>query len=368
MRRIAFNRKLLLIIAFVVIAVSSACTSGGGGNATPTSVVPTLIPATAPSTAAVTETASGELVVCRPYQCELPVFWKLGPNGPEVLSLSVTPGQSYDATAATGRLLYATKFPDHGAGPGNLSVGDLWWADVRTGETRPILQEEVVVKAFWAPNGQDFAYVRATPETYELRWHTAAGEDRLLAKDVAITFSVSPAGDQVAFTRESRYNVPGTPGFYVVDIASGQERQISDADRAGVGGLTDVPIWSMDGKHIVLPVSSQQFNALVIADTDGSRSAQLSLSPEAAAVIDTNLLVVSFWHPDGAHLVGSLLPGMGGRPGEVLLLSLNPGLDTIVSADVLAGEDSLAVSWDKPGASLWIRIPDNILKNVPVNQ
>jgi hypothetical protein len=360
----AFTRIFLSILVLVVTATSSACTASRGATVTPTDTAVTL-PTQAPTDTQPPEIVSTELVVCSSYLCSMPAIWNVGPNGPEALSLSISPGLSYDATAATGRLLYSTKYPDHGAGPGNVSAGDLWWLDVRTSQIRPLIPDEVVVEAAWAPNGQNFAYVRATPETYELHWYTAFGEDKLLAKDVAFTFSVSPAGNQVAFTRESGYNVGGTPGLYVVDIATGEERQISSVDRAGMGSTFDLPIWSPDGKHILLPVIGQG-SSWLIAATDGTGSTPLNISPEVSAAFPGYDPFFVLWHPDGVHLVGSIFSGMGGGPTKILLYGLNPTLDTITSATVLKDDDSIAVSWDKPGASLWIRSPDGLLENLPV--
>lgn len=365
-----YPRKLILILPLLLVILTSACTAPENATSTPTNPIATestqvLVPTQATPATQTPEQSSSELVACSPYLCANPEFWKLGSNGPESLPLAIAPGVSYDATATTGRVLYKTKSPDQGVGPGNLSVGDLWWLDVRSGQTRAIFTDENVVEAACAPDGQNFAYVRATPETYELHWYTATGEDKLLAKDVAFTFSVSPAGNQVAFTRESNYNIGGTPGLYVVDIASGQERQISTVDRAGMGSVADQPIWSPDGSHILLPVASD-VNTWIVAATDGSQTTQLNFSPEVTTALNNYSVGFVLWHPDGIHLVGSSFPGMQGGPSKVMLFSLNPALDTVISAKVLREDDSIVVGWNKPGESLWVRTMDGKLEDVPV--
>ncbi|MCB8939382.1 MAG: hypothetical protein H6655_13295 [Ardenticatenaceae bacterium] len=152
-----------------------------------------------------------------------------------------------DYAVATDRLLAWTF--GGGAGPGNLAVGQLFIVNVATEEVEIVADN--VVSAGWAPNGLDFAYILATPETYELRWRTAAGEDKLLAVDVPHTLKVSPDGRFVAFTRESWYEVDGTPpGLYVVEIETGIETQISPLDRAGYGGTG--LYWKPDGSHVFL--------------------------------------------------------------------------------------------------------------------
>ncbi|MAT99658.1 MAG: hypothetical protein CL608_21155 [Anaerolineaceae bacterium] len=166
------------------------------------------------------------------------------------------PGGTYstdsDYAPATNRLL-AWRFAG-GAGPGHIAVGSLAIIDVAT-EDEQVMVAENVVAAGWAPNGLDFAYILATPETYELRWRTPDGDDQLLAVDVPHSLRVSPDGRFVAFTRESHYEVPNTPpGLYVVDIETGVETQISPLDRAGYGGtgLYWKPHWTPDGSQVFL--------------------------------------------------------------------------------------------------------------------
>ncbi|MBK7893430.1 MAG: hypothetical protein IPJ90_00715 [Anaerolineaceae bacterium] len=154
-----------------------------------------------------------------------------------------------DYALATDRLI-AWQFAG-GAGPGNLAVGQLFIVNVATEEVEIVADN--VVSAGWAPNGLDFAYILATDETYELRWRTAAGEDKLLAVDVPHTLKVSPDGRFVAFTRESWYEVDGTPaGLYVVEIETGSETQVSPLDRAGYGGTGPFykPNWTADSSQV----------------------------------------------------------------------------------------------------------------------
>ncbi|MCB9006325.1 MAG: hypothetical protein H6656_02930 [Ardenticatenaceae bacterium] len=165
-----------------------------------------------------------------------------------------------DYAVATDRLL-AWQFAG-GAGPGNLAVGQLFIVNVATKDVAIVVDN--VVLAGWAPNGLDFAYILATPETYELRWRTASGEDRLLAVDVPHSLRVSPDGRFVAFTRESHYEVDGTaPGLYVVDIETGIETQISPLDRAGYGGtgLYWKPHWTPDSSQVFLFATSDDDRA-----------------------------------------------------------------------------------------------------------
>ena len=157
-----------------------------------------------------------------------------------------------DYAVATHRLL-SWQFRG-GAGPGQLAVGELSLTNVETLASDVYLPNNVV-SAGWAPNGRDFAYIFATDTTYELRWQTAVGENKLLAIDVPHSLRVSPDGRYVAFTRESHYSVDGTPpGLYVVEIETGIETQVSPLDRAGYGGSGPYwkPHWSPDSSQLFL--------------------------------------------------------------------------------------------------------------------
>lgn len=369
----ASTSPLILIFVMIVLAASSACASGAISAVTPTSeptaplaATPTSASTPIPAASPTPEIVSTGLVACRAYLCEVPGFWELDPAGPKPLSLPFNPGAVYDASEATGRLLYSSVATDDGAGPGNVAVGNLGWLDIRSGQIRPVRADAAIVEAVWAPDGQSFAYVLATPETYELHWFTATGEDQLLAKDVAFTFSVSPSGDQVAFTRETGYNLNVTPGLYVVDVATGQERPVSTVDRAGSGSISDQPVWSPDGRHILLPATVEGNSSYVMVSTDGSGSTPLKVAPEVSAAVKNDLLSFSLWYPDGLHLVGSSFSGMGGGPNRLVVFGLNETMDTVVSVVVLREDNSVAVAWDEPGVSVWARTPDGLLESVPL--
>jgi hypothetical protein len=174
--------------------------------------------------------------------------------------------------------------PGVGSGPANLASGPLVAADFTAGTAETLLPEHVVA-ARWAPGGQGYAYLLATDTTYELHARDAAGNDRLLAADIPREFSFNPAGTAIAFTRESNYNLPSPPGLYVVDLAGGAERQLSDADRMGTGGIGPAwaPIWSPGGESILLRAYADASERLVWAEAGGAWSQTISLSAIDAA-------------------------------------------------------------------------------------
>jgi len=281
--------------------------------------------------------------------------WWLEAGSATEVTMPVEPGQYYDFSAANGKILYATHFANSGAGPGNLAVSDLWMIDYPSGTPVPLISSDTVVEALWTPDGAGAVYILATPTTYELRYRSLAGDDRLLASNVAPTWSVSPSGNLAAFTRETGYAVPGAPGLFVVSLAGGPEAQVSDVDRQGTGSIDDRPEWSFDDAQLALSNWGSAPGELVVAASDGSLSGPLvveetlSINPMVGAG-PTSVI----WHPDGRHLVGfaNYAESMGG-PSPLVLYELDESLHTITGGAVLAQGFSL-VGWNVPGESLYL--------------
>ncbi len=283
-------------------------------------------------------------------------WWLAAPTASKVI-LPINIGQFYDFAPSSSRILYASHFAHDGAGPANLAVSDLWMADYPSGATQTIIPTNTVVEALWAPDGQALAYILATPTRYELHWRTLAGDDRILAADLAPTWSISPTGDHVAFTRETGYESVGPAGLYVVPVAGGAELKLSDVDRHGSGGIDDRPNWSFDGTLIALSHSDPANGrlGLVVAAADGSGTSDLTFAPSVAPEIANGGMPASvLWHPDNRHLVGlgGTFYGMGG-PQDVVLFELDPSRSTIVSGEAF-GVSGIVVDWAVPGSSIWI--------------
>ncbi|MBK8904872.1 MAG: hypothetical protein IPM53_27075 [Anaerolineaceae bacterium] len=274
-----------------------------------------------------------------------------------------------DYAMATDRLL-AWSFGS-GAGPGNLAVGQLFIADVATAAVEIVADN--VVSAGWAPNGQDFAYILATPETYELRWRTASGEDWLLAVDVPHSLKVSPDGRTVAFTRESHYGLDGAlPGLYVVDIETGIETRISSLDRAGYGGsgLFWKPHWTPDSSQVFLYATADDDRAptphpagYAWAAADGSFVHFLPEStfleqidkplrePENYRCLDAPSLFVANALVIG---VGKCQPFAGfPESSQPVYFTLNPQTGAVSLTNALPVPSSARLlTWDTPGESV----------------
>jgi len=232
-----------------------------------------------------------------------------------------------------------------GAGPGRLAAGPLYLADLPSGSLETLVPGNVV-SARWAPDGQGYAYLLATEETYELHVLDAAGADRVVARDVPREFTFAPDGSALAFTRESGYGLPGTPGLYVVDLTTGAEQMLSDVDRGGTGGSGGgwLPLWSPDGAGLLLRASAGDGDRLIWAARDGAWRHALALddldAAAGAALGRENVCTNGEFLPTGATtlLAGagpcSAEPLMGAMPEatHLVLLELDPARGTLAPA------------------------------------
>jgi hypothetical protein len=357
MRQISF----ILPILAVASAALACDVPGLGGGAVQTSVAATLTSVAATASAETpTPAATPTLPPLPPRLWKSPgtggtdAWWLEHGKASQVILL-FEPGLYYDYNPVNGKVLYASHFAFSGAGPGNLAVSDLWMADYPSGTESVLIATDTVVEALWAPDGSGFFYIGATPETYELRYRPLSGEERLLANNVAPTWNVSPPGNYVAFTRETGYNVPGSPGLFIVPSAGGAEWQLSSSDRNGTGSIDDRPIWSADESRLALPNYGFAPPTLVVAVIDASFEATLAYTPEVAAdpTIGTAPTGV-LWHPDNQHLVAitNYADAMGG-PSPIFLFELAPDGRTVVAATPLGSGISL-IDWDVPGVSFFI--------------
>jgi hypothetical protein len=212
-----------------------------------------------------------------------------GPEEVAMVPLPVTHNLwDMDYEPATNRVLYwdySASVETGGVGPGNLSAGALYLIDLNSNQEAPLLPENVV-NAAWAPNGTDFAYILGNDETYQLIYWTAGASERVLATDVPHTFSFSPDGKLIAFTRESNYNLPSEPGLYVVNVETGEESKLSDVDRQGAGGIGDPfrPMWAPDGSSVLLLNGAAGPYEWIWAAADGSREHVITADEMTAAV------------------------------------------------------------------------------------
>jgi Tol biopolymer transport system component len=289
------------------------------------------------------------------YQCGGTDAWRLGPGTPTRITLPVPIGQYYSYSIATDQIAHAQTFADHGAGPGNLAVSDLSLLNVSTGEVTVIYADDVV-EALWSPDGTRLAYIIATSTTYELRVREPDGTDRLLASDVSLTWGFSPSGDAIAFTRESGYETPGTPGLYVVSVDSGTEVQVSDVDKSGTGSIDDRPSWTQDGQFVVLyHYGGPSAPRVVIAAADGSGSWDITLDEALSSNWwYTPSITTMLWYPDGERALAlpSTSQEMGGPP-PLVLFTYDPATHTLFEGTEI-GTVNTIIGWDVPGETLWL--------------
>lgn len=346
-----------LTTAAAALCATLACSLAPSLAPAAPSVTPAPSATPPPSTAIPTPTTPPHPpAVWTCFACPAERVWVLQPPAAREVALQSPLAQFYDYAPATGRLLGASHFADRGAGPGNLAVSDLWTTGL-DGATAALFTEDVIVKALWLPNGTDIVYVRARPETYELRLLTDDGTDLLLASDVAFTFSPSPDGQRVAFTRESRYGLDVSPGLFVVDIEAGGERRLADLDRAGAGALEDRPLWSPDQRYLFLANFGSPDAGMVLAPSDGDSALELSFAPELAGESwYERPITTALWYPHSLSLLGLTAVGEGhgmGGAGLLVRYNLDPSQGVVVSGAAVA-EASDLLAWETPGERAWV--------------
>lgn len=322
-----------------------------------------------PTEAASPPTSVGSWVY-PPFGNDTQTVWQIQDGQVNQVDLPEQTFHQYDRSTVSGKQLHASSWPDSGAGPANLSVGDLWIYDLQSQQDQLVIQDETIVEAVWAPNGQDFAYLIATDSTYELRWRSASGEDQLLAVDVAPVFSIAPDGAQVAFTRETGYQV-GQPGVYVVSVESGEERQIGVADRAGMGSISDLPLWSPDGRYILLPITQINYPVRwVLLAVDGSAELPLRFALGIPNDYQLREFQAYLWLPDSQGFIGGQVQGMVDAPNteELAIAQLDLATGLIRQVTPIGYGPLTPLNWENPGQRLWALTGNGELTLIDLSQ
>jgi hypothetical protein len=286
-------------------------------------------------------------------------IWILDEGQPYAYELPFHVGDFYDYNPVNHCLLLARKFPDHGdPASGKIAVSDLTMANLVDGDVETLISDDVRA-ALWFPDGETFAYILATDQTFELHRRSFDGVDQILVKDVAFKWSIAPSGQAVAFTRESGYGLVATPGLYVIDLETGEERMLSDVDVQGWGSINDQPFWSPDSEEMIFSHwAGPDEPRLILARADGTMSYDIELSPEIenewwATVRTPNII----WHPDGEHLVvASEIAYEFDGPDALVFYRLDRDRRMLVEgkyfAQITDFED--LIGWAKPGISVWV--------------
>lgn len=352
--------SLVLSTAVLALTILACAAPGGDAASIQTSVAATLaaIAPTAPAETATPEPTPAPLPLparlYKPYTSGGSTGWWLENGTVTEVTLPVEVGQFYDYNPVNHKILYASHFASTGAGPSNLAASDLWMVDYPSGTPSVVIPGDSVVEALWATDGSGVVYIGATPTTYELRYRSLAGDERVLASDVSPTWGVSPNGNLVAFTRETGYGLPGAPGLYVVPLAGGPEIMVSPTDRHGAGSIEDRPAWSFDDATIALPNYGFAPGRMAIAASDGSFSGELTISePLAINAMFGAGPTTAIWHPDGTQLIGlsNYAESMGG-PSPLVRYQLDPSLLVVTDAEVL-GQGYNVIDWNIPGESFY---------------
>ncbi len=359
--------KRLLVsvtLAATVAALAGACsgTTPGGSPAT-TTVAASSTPAAETSEPAPSAVRSLSLEYMGGTGEDTPV-WELGPEGATPIDLPRL-GAFYGFDAEGRRLLISThegmwsgENPT-GGGPAQLAAGDLAILDLTNGEVE-VLVGSGVVEALWAPDHEAIAYIAIQPDTYELRWREPDGSERVLARGVTPDWSISPAGDAVAFTRNSIYPIQGEPGLYVVTVADGVETKVSSLDRGVVGSVSDQPRWSPDGAWVAMWYADDRgAHGVVLAAADGSSESEFAIDPDDAGEWWASTNIQRFlWFPDGDRIVATPWAARELREGEepawpLVVWDIDPASGSLTNGRLVTEVAGL-LEWDVPGESVWV--------------
>ncbi len=291
-------------------------------------------------------------------------------NGTAIeVTLPVEPGQYYDYNSVNGKILYASHFATIGAGPGNLAVSDLWMVDYPSGAPMALIPTDSVVEALWAPDGLGFVYIGATPTTYELRYRSLTGEDRLLASNVVA--DLGRLSERVSGRLHAGDGLRSPRRSWTVrrfDRRRAGDRWCLPPIGTAPGASRIARRGPPTNRVLALPNYGYAPGNLVIAAADGSLDATLGFTPELAAdpVLGSYPQAV-LWHPDGQQLVGvsNYAEGMGG-PWALVLYQLGDDGHTVVSGARLGTGLSL-IDWNVPGQSVYVVDENNqvVLMSLP---
>jgi len=373
-------KRYLLLVGISLVVIAGCGSPSVPAESTPeelgTAVAATLT-ALAPSPTVTLPPATASPIpekrnfwVC--FGCSGDSLWQLSPGPPRLIRLPASMGEYYGYSPQSNRILMAAEFGDHGAGPGNVSVSDLSILNLGTGQVTQVFPDNVV-EAEWGPDGTSFAYILATPVSYELRWRTEGGEDHLLASDVSFTWSVSPSGKVIAFTRETGYELDEAPGLFVVTVPDGRITKLSDADKAGAGSIVDRPAWSPDSREVIFSLWGADPIRLILARADGSRVFDLAPDPAAADVWWSGMQIPEMlWFPDGEHVLVNTTAihpdaGMDGMGGTRALVTYRIDRSEHRLADGrFVGEAMGLIGWNVPGESFWSVGPEGRPESVSI--
>jgi Tol biopolymer transport system component len=284
-----------VVVAAVVIGLNFSRFTGPvppvGGSPSPTvdasaSVEPTLIPsASAEATPPPAADEPGRIAFQADRDNETSGIYLMNPDGSDVVQLIDDPAvhEMSPIWSPDGSLIaYITMSAD-----GSLQ-GGVFMIDADGGE--PVLVDDnfAYASATWSPDGSMLAVGGDGSERGIGVFHVAEGRFESLTDDGGTTPLWSPDGTRIA------YNVAPPNDVRVVDVASGESRNVTDD-----AWNDSVARWSQDGTQLIF-VSDR--------DTDQSRESSRSWivsvdGGEPELLGDDPVLAFAHWlSPDGAWL------------------------------------------------------------------
>ena len=249
-------------------------------------------------------------------------IWELGADngdGRELITSASQPAWSPDGT----HVAFDQQVAADQSGGSNVAT-----ADASGGNVHVLTTSGRAGGPAWSPDGSSIAYSQNGDQSG--LWTMASdgtGAHQLTsppAGTVDVGPSWSPDGRTIAFTRFALSTMPAEPAIWTIDVAGGDEKQLTPADGDGAS-----PAWSPDGTRIAF-LSGRDHNGrsygedettpnadVYVMGADGSHPVQITHTrgPEESVV----------WTPGGGRLLYATAPASSSFGPYQLVLANSDG-------------------------------------------
>ncbi len=268
----------------------------------------------------------------RGYYLQFPVVPRFGEDN-NLRMVDLETGQITQITTGS-RTKLSPVFAPSGRHLAFEADNDLWVVDLRTGETRPLTMTVFQARngqATWSPDGARLAFISNRSGRSEV-WITGVEGDRHGATQLTNNAATesdpqwSPDGQLIAFTMKQLSEYYMATGIYVVPAAGGAPVRLTPPDSSD----NFAPRWSPDGKHLAFLSDRNGYVRVSVMTRDGRDVREFdtgrfdSMSPYWT--------VQPVWSPDGKRILISVnvqgqfqLHSIDVATGKVQVISGEPG-------------------------------------------
>lgn len=185
------------------------------------------------------------------------------------------------------------------------SDGDIWIVDLTNGKTRRVtINGAPDSAATWSPDGRELAFVSSRRGRADVWITSVAGEPeglRKLTNDALIKDDPqwSPDGRTIAFVgkRSDEYY---SQGIFTAPVSGGPSNRVTPADRFD----HSMPRWSPDGQHLAFVSDRSGYAHPWLMDPDGRNAVEFDTGIREAT--SPYWRVQPVWSRDGKHILISV--------------------------------------------------------------